>query len=176
MMAYDPKTQQLLLFGGDNATCGPNDYAACLNTWSCQDWVLVDVHGPATGGFGAMSYDPHLGTVVLYGGDNVNDTQTWERSGSGWQEAATSGPCNTSYDSMAPDEHGSVILFGGYGSCPFQNTTEKWTGTEWTTIPEMVAPPPRGFAVMAYDPLTQQTLLFGGSGQNGAYDDTWTFS
>ena len=121
-----------------------------------------------------MAYDPRLGTVVLYGGDNANNTQTWDWTGSAWQQVGSGGPCNTSFNSMARDVGRSVVLFGGYGFCGFQNTTELWTGTTWIQLAEGVSPPARAFQVMAYDPRRRQVVMFGGATADGTkLNDTW---
>ena len=172
MMAYDPRTRQLLMFGGQNPACGTD----CPDTWSWngQTWTEVNANGPQAGGNGAMAYDPNLGKIVLYGGDNAKDTQTWAWSGKSWNQIGSVGPCNTSYDSMASDVKGSVVLFGGYGLCTFQSTTEVWARRSWKELPTTVFPSARAFAVMAYDPLAKQTVLFSGQQYDGGLlDDTW---
>lgn len=179
-MAYDAKTEQLLMFGGNGPTCG-GSYDECPETWSWNGsaWTEVNAHGPRTGGSGAMAYDPKAGTVVFYGGDNANDIQTWAWTGTAWQQVSSSGPCNTAFTSLAPMVGGNDVLFGGYGFCSFQYKTEIWTGTEWIRVKRAVRPTARSFAVMAYDPLTKQDILF--SGEEGYRfhfalpDDTWSF-
>lgn len=174
MMAYDLRTGQLLMFGGEGALCN----GQCTDTWAWHgsSWSALNTAGPTLRG-GAMAYDRGLGTVVLYGAAHAGDTQTWEWTGKGWIEASATGPCNTSYAAMAGDDRASVVLFGGYGSCAFQDTTETWDGNDWIDHPEAPSPAARSFATMAFDPLTAQTILFGGEGSSspGAplLNDTW---
>jgi hypothetical protein len=63
---------------------------------------------------------------------------------------------------MAPGPGGrGMVLFGGRGDAPAAETWE-WSGSGWTLRRPATAPPPRTSGVMAYDPATGHTLLFGG--------------
>ncbi|MFN0249163.1 MAG: hypothetical protein ACKV2T_19930, partial [Kofleriaceae bacterium] len=64
-----------------------------------------------------------------------------------------------------------TVLFGGRRDSGFLADTWVWSGTAWTAV-EAAGPPARAEAVMAYDPVADRTILFGGiSDQNLA--DTW---
>ncbi len=70
-----------------------------------------------------------------------------------------------SYGTIAYDqERQEAVLFGGY---QFQNMTylnDTWTfdGSDWIEQYPQIAPSPRGNSKMAYDPVHQQSYLFGG--------------
>jgi hypothetical protein len=77
-----------------------------------------------------------------------------------------------------------MVLFGG---CDLDtgvalNDTWLWDGSNWTQITRFgifgqeQPPPARCAASMAFDPDTNQILLFGGIGVGGLLADTWAFN
>jgi hypothetical protein len=109
---------------------------------------------------------------------NVNG-QTWERDASGaWQFVTDQGPSPRYGHAMAYDEvRGVTVLFGGYlcqdalcnpgGPEPngeVYSDTWEWDGVAWTE--RVVASPPqaRWGHAMAYDPVRQRIVMFGGRG------------
>ena len=74
-----------------------------------------------------------------------------------------------------------VVMFGGVAiqqpnnQSKLVNDTWEWDGVSWTLMHPRHAPPPRGLATMAYDPVHHRTLLVGGSTSTGDRDDTWTW-
>jgi hypothetical protein len=73
-----------------------------------------------------------------------------------------------------------VVLFGGTdpsGSHAMYDDTWEYDGTTWTYRTPATSPPARQFHAMAYDPLRQRTVLFGGStGPFGPWvNDTWEY-
>ncbi|MGH7968912.1 MAG: Kelch repeat-containing protein, partial [Limisphaerales bacterium] len=77
-----------------------------------------------------------------------------------------------------------VLLFGGVSSSTGQllGDTWLWDGTNWQQITQFgifggsATPPPRSDAAMAYDPLRNAVVMFGGKGAHGILGDTWVFS
>ena len=67
-----------------------------------------------------------------------------------------------------------VVLFGGNFGINF-NETWTWNGTTWTLSPA-TGPCGRFAAGLAYDPIAQGEVLFGGAGCFGAQNDTWVFA
>ena len=45
----------------------------------------------------------------------------------------------------------------------------------WTQLSPAASPPARYYPAMAYDPVSKKIVLFGGFGDNGNLNDTWTF-
>jgi hypothetical protein len=154
-MAYDPATQQLLLWGGEvNAGRANGTNATWL--WNGTGWNQVgDGNGTAAGcggtepilnpcpasppariGFG-MAYDPALSEVVVFGGMNLfnelefNDTWGW--NGTLWTQLNIDSGCGNAYY-----------------PCPS-------------------SPPARDTLTMADDGATNQIVMFGGAG----FNDTW---
>jgi len=69
---------------------------------------------------------------------------------------------------------GQSVLFVGGAWPPAQ--TWLWSGNGWTQATG-VQPPPRQFAVMAYDPTSQSVLLVGGGNVAGPLTpDTWQWN
>ncbi|HET9780170.1 MAG TPA: kelch repeat-containing protein [Candidatus Dormibacteraeota bacterium] len=81
--------------------------------------------------------------------------------------------------------HGSMVVFGGnaQNGRPATNETWTWDGKFWTQHHPAASPTPRLNAVMAYDAVDHDVVLFGGvenvvsSGKGGmtTVDDTWTW-
>jgi hypothetical protein len=86
-----------------------------------------------------------------------------------------------------PENHG-VLLFGGAASHTAPNGTNPsttlgdtwlWDGKAWRQL-EVVGPPARSAAMVAYDSVRHVVVLFGGSGPEGLgqglyFQDTWTW-
>ncbi len=181
-MAFDPETGQIILFGGYNGSSG-----RLSDTWAYTipsvgvDWSQLNpATSPTARAVASMAFDPATGQLVLFGGTKSgarNDTWAWD--GSTWHDVTpTSGnPPARSGASMAFDPAtGQLILFGGNnGYSSYFNDTWSWDGTSWTNFtPASGSPAVRGYASMAFDPLTGQLILFGG--YNGGYlNDTWAW-
>jgi hypothetical protein len=172
-----------LLFGGtDNGRDSLNDTWAFGGTWTP---VSVSTSPPpARFGAGMATLGSHL---VLFGGDtapgaSLNDT--WMFDGTSWaQVSLSSSPSARERPSMATLGD-LVVLFGGSdGGGAYLNDTWAFavsasSGTSawasWTQKSVSSAPPGReGASAVA---LGDEVVLFGGSGDGGAYlNDTWTF-
>ena len=199
-MAYDPQSNQLILFGGDGGSLLNDTW-----DWNGTSWTqMADGGDPGcttacTGSPGprsgaAMAYDPSIGKLVLFGGlSPSNDTWTWD--GTSWTQVADGGdpgctttctdsPPTTVSGSMAYDTPANqLILFGGGGYN--SNATWNFDGTTWTQLDDGTdpgctdtcasSPPPRSGSGMEYDPAVQQLVLFGGLDQSTNLNDTWTW-
>ncbi len=94
-------------------------------------------------------------------------------------------PPPTALASMVWDaKDGYVLLFGGCSTAdcfgPPRNQTWIFRGGAWSELNLSVEPPARSIAQMAYDPVDQEVVLFGGLAGSGSHlrvlNDTWTFS
>ncbi len=184
--AYDPLTNQTVAFGGcvSGGACPDNQ------TWVFADgvWANVTDHtdAPPARDYAAMDYDANMQAILLFGGYGksgpLNDTWTY-RDGV-WTNVTfySVAPPAREAASLAfdpqPEENGSV-LFGGcipefiFDAC--DNDTWVWQGDAgWVQLNVSVAPPFRGWAMMAYDASDGYVVLFGGTnGLLGILDDTW---
>jgi len=136
-----------------------------------------------------MAYDAAIGTVILFGGNDIdsggdlNDTWTWD--GVTWtqQFPRISPPPRDSAGFTYNDAAQTVVLFGGSGNTSgdgvVMNDTWIWDGKakEWAQRFPDSSPSPRRTR-MTYDKATQTIVLFGGDiEQYGCcdvfYADTW---
>ncbi len=75
---------------------------------------------------------------------------------------------------------GRVILFGGRGADGALGDTWAYdvVTRDWTELPASssgMSPEPRGTHSLTFVPLTNEVVLFGGSGDEGVLGDTWTY-
>jgi hypothetical protein len=115
MMAYDPATQEVVLFGGFNWTI-----YSTADTWAFANGTWNQVPGgagPSSRNSGALAYDANLGGLVLFGGHDgwlfLSDTWLWANST--WTDlgGSAAGPAPRWGASEAPDAAGCLLLFGG---------------------------------------------------------------
>jgi len=180
-MARDAATGQVVLFGG-------RDYANQLfnDTWTWDGTSWTEQHpsvSPPARVWTNVVYDAATKQLVLFGGNtgtsNLNDTWTWD--GTSWtQQFPTNSPSPRRAPAMAYDAAtGQVVLFGGYDGVSQSDLNDTWTwdGTNWTQQTPSTSPPARQFATMAYDPPSNQVVLFGGwiRSSNTFLNDTWTW-
>ena len=180
-MAYDPATQQLLLFGGnDQSDNSLND----TWTWNGTTWSQLSPATSPPGRSGAsMAYDPITGQMLLFGGldqsnNFLNDTWTW--NGSTWSQLSLATSPSARYlASMAFDSStGQMLLFGGTtglsGTLTLDDTWT-WNGSTWIQLSPATSPGARYSASMAFNPSTSQMVLTGGTYNLFNYYDTWTW-
>lgn len=187
-MAYDEAAQSMLLFGGGNGGISP--YMRYADTWIWKNgWFqLSPITSPSARQASATAYDPTTGTVVLFGGADINNTllaETWTWDGVTWtqQFPQVSPPalaCATqsmTYDAAT----GSVVLFSCSDATGPLGDTWEWNGRAktWTQRFPASSPSPRR-APLAYDAATKTVVLFGGDNGGGDccsvyYNDTWTW-
>jgi len=181
MMAYDAANDRLVLFGGSPASgtyLGDTRVFACAtNTWS-------QVTGGATPSprYGhSMVYDPVRNEVVLFGGQLVNgngpfNNETWAFAGTSWQQRTPTNapPARFLHSATFDTVRGVMVLFGGGGPPATTSDTWEWDGVNWTlratTIPSSA--PLRGNSAIAYDPVRQRTVIFGGRTTTSFFNDT----
>jgi hypothetical protein len=89
-------------------------------------------------------------------------------------------PPGLQYASEAYDaDDQTVVLFGGLeADGSVSGATWIWNGTTWTqAATQFLGPPPRQGAAMAYNPNSEQLILFGGEGADGSFlNDTWAWN
>ena len=182
-MAYDPATDQQLLFGGIQSA---NTYADGTWTWNGTTWTpLSPAASPPARANASMAYDAATGQMLLFGGltsgaTYLNDTWTW--NGTTWTQLspATSPPVRYNASMVYDPATSQLLLFGGIGTgTTTGGDTWAWNGTTWTQLTPATSPSSRSRAMVTYDPATSQMLLFGGTtgtGSTTAYlNDTWTW-
>ena len=203
---YVPPTAKHLYLGYvDNCMAPGNTVPGCytdnvgsLNVTArlqnrAPDWVEPTLSSSPSARIGAsMAYDTATHSTVLFGGSGAfvpgptyGDTWIWRN---GWTQLspATSPPARESAGIAYDPTTGTVVLFGGEDNSnngAVFGDTWTWDGVTWTQQFPPVSPSarnPRG--AMAYDPVTETVLLFGGEGaDNGDYGgvpfgDTWEWN
>jgi PKD domain-containing protein/galactose oxidase-like protein len=185
-MSKDPPDDEIVLFGGTGSTetpCGPN-VTVVGDSWAytAGGWEkLVQLAGstPSNRTGAVSAFDPALGCVVLFGGQDVNLTplnDTWEFCHGAWTQlsAGNEPPARSDAAATYDPQHGGVLLFGGTdGTCCLGDT---WllTNNTWSQL-SASGPGPRRGATMFYDPTTASVVLFGGRNNVSALGDTWNF-
>ena len=176
VMAYDPISQKVVMFGGWDGSSYPND------TWTFDgtNWtqVITATAPPGRAGGGA-AYDSTLQKVVLYGGFDhqyLNDTWLWDGATSTWTEAtpaktpkAVTGPM------VFPDPlTGNADEFGGWDGRRYQLTTWRLRDDIWHKQYPKQFPSARAAGVIGTNPVLKQTVVFGGLADVNPVN-TWTF-
>ena len=176
-------------------------YSSFLNqTWTFNgtgtpDWTntsatLVDANGPLPGRTDmVMSYDG--GGVMLYGGRGGSSTDgvfqdTWTYDGLSPTVWTKQTPATVPYGRFKAQASflvgTGVVMFGGaIANGQLLNETWVYTGGNWSQVstPNTVAGTPnaRTDHAMATGTVVQtQVILFGGSGTNSQFNDTWSYT
>lgn len=175
-MAYDEKSRQLILFGGDSY----ND----TWVWDGQSWTqLFPASVPPIRSDASMAYDAASGQLILFGGVGTTGTalgDTWMWDGNNWLplNPAVSPPARAQASLVYDAATRRLVLFGGMlmGSehaTTVANDTWTWDGSNWTQENPRMSPSARAQASMAYDAATRQVVLFGGTTTTQELNDTW---
>lgn len=153
--------------------------------------------GLTAGANSALSPDPDLGGVVLFGGGVANNTSavhgTWLYKNGTWTDLgagfASSPPHGRIASALVWDPSaGVLVMFGGRnGSNSFNDTwvlsaTNVTNGHGWSNVTAATAPSPREFMASFYDPNTTSVIVYGGvcyrcggGYSNLTFNDTWSF-
>jgi hypothetical protein len=177
-MAYDPRSQSLLLFGG--LTSWPPTNAGKLNdTWLFQNGHWKQLHPPSSPKAryaAAMTYDYRDGYMLLFGGNTTWGpyADTWDFSLGTWTKVATSPTPTPRYGAGITYDWavGYVVMTNGRGlGTPSNLYTNTWTyktgaWAHWIAAPFWAKPVYRLGAAIASSPsrnASNLTLLAGGS-------------
>ena len=167
--AYDPRRQELVMFGG----AYDGDFKYAWGTWIRKDGKWKEFPGgtPPLRAYAAMADHPGSKKIVLFGGraGNDNSDETWLWDGASWQKASPkTHPSRRLAHQMALDEgSGRVLLHGGCKDnvCAERlDDTWAWDGADWTRL---VEGKPVGLAAggAAYDRSGAALLRFGTDGE-----------
>ncbi|HEX9892259.1 MAG TPA: kelch repeat-containing protein [Actinomycetota bacterium] len=155
-LAYDRTREELVLFGGIGIAEDGTPYTRLDDTWTWdgQDWSRRETPvapSPRTGA--GIAFDEARGETVLFGG-----------AGEGSPNQCTANVLNVCVD-----------LDGQGGDPGDLNDTWVWDGSSWARREPSVSPPVRGNMGMAYDPLRQRVVVFGGVSSQFMPHDTWVW-
>ena len=178
-LALDPRSQQLLLFGGaQNVSASGPQYDNALWSWDGSAWRSMAGSPPARSN-DAVAFDLHRGRLVMYGGDISSRgeiDETWEWDGKAWQLSASSGAGPRAHHAMVFDAARNQMIVFGNSDDAVANDTWGWDGKAWTRLADS-GPPRRGIPALAYDEARRVVVMFGGFGPNATLlNDTWEWN
>ena len=187
-LAHDVVRQRTILFGGIGPA--PN-FVLMGDTWALDQttWTRLNpAVSPSPRALSPMVWDPARQRLVLFGGFACGGPpacssvkiadDTWEWDGAAWSARSPTArpPARLGHGMVWDVARQRAVLFGGRTLSryqPFADTWE-WDGTTWLQRDPTVSPAPREGPGMAYDPLRQRVVLFGGGSTNPPwFDDTW---
>lgn len=173
-LAYDQVRNQAVLV--DNAG-GTWTWSSATLTWTRH----YPAHNPSNRSAAPMAWDGNLNGVLLFGGSSggaQNDTWLWD--GSDWSllAPASNPPIRYGANMVWDSVRNRIVLFGGQtGASPnvIYNDTWIWDGNTWTQLWPAGGPPAGRYNfAMAYDPVNQAVVIYGGNrGTPSTANDTW---
>ncbi|MCI4360268.1 MAG: PKD domain-containing protein, partial [Thermoplasmata archaeon] len=199
-MAYDPADREVIVDGGARLNFSSGAWGTVNDTWAYAAGTWTNISSAAPGGAldraaGQASYDPWNGSVVFVGGGStvnwtfgctpIDPVQTYVNRS--WYEYPSSvGPPQISQTMMTYDPAGPYLfLFGGfepsgtgsYASCIQTNATWVRSAGVWYNLTGSLSASPglRYLSGIAFDPVLDEVLLFGGNGNNAYLGDTWVY-
>lgn len=181
----------VLLFGGFQSSSP--FYLGDTWRWDGSNWSQLNPSTSPPPRIGAdLVGSPFGNLMVLYGGvrpSGVGDTWGWD--GTDWTmwddglAPGVHGPDAVTGTAMAFDiARGRFVLFGGASAAPARALqSETWeldfTTRTWSRITTASVPAARTEALMAYDFVRRECVLFGGKVSNGTTNvqvaETWTY-
>jgi hypothetical protein len=188
--SFDLETREVVIFGGSSSTYMSDTWTFNLNE---KIWHIrrphPDLSGPCRRDNHNLVYDPIGKVHWLFNGIAYPDQQpgcnrsaTWiyDRAKNEWTQVPISGDRN---HRLAPGvvhdpDRREFLQFGG-GAVNLSNTTVRFKIAErrWELVKTSSAPPPRTNIEggLVYDRAHKVFVLFGGKGNKGVLNDTWTF-
>ena len=188
-MAYDAADGYIVAY----LVRGDIGYPGYINeTWTYAHgvWSRLDSSDPnVTFGLG-MSYDPHLGAVLLFGGArNVSGAvvpYTWEFASGNWTQlpVATSPGANghSGTDLMTWDAlDGYPLMMSttrayGQGGELWDNGSWAFVNSTWTLKADFPFGPLASLGGLAFDGQCECTIMYGGINGFGLVNYTWAYS
>lgn len=198
-VALEPGGTGVLLFGGSNGQRWPT-YRNETWRWDGSSWTELPVPGPLAlpipptppgSGFADAMMWSQQGEMHLLFGSTVTQVGYgipvvgWPHTMSTWNGSAWLSPQITvlpptrSYSAIAVDTQANeAVLFGGspaFPSAPGALLEDTWVfdGSSWQQRTPANHPTARAGHSLAYDPIRDRIVLFGGADANGARTDTW---
>jgi hypothetical protein len=185
-LAFDERRGKTVLFGGQLGGFIPSggnetwEYDGVDWTRATPAFTMPGLESPA------MAYDQGRGVVVMFGGWDTNVSpavdhrETWEYDGVDWVLRPTANAPLTGYRTgmVYDQDRGRMVLYGGYSGGVQQNAWE-FDGNDWTNVLPGGGPGRISEGFMAYNPVLQSTVYFGGSGPNvvgTVNNETWVYT
>ena len=156
------------------------------NSESRDNWTkIIPLSSPPPRAYSSVSYDSKNHVGLLFGGSNYNETfnDTWiyDNNQARWiNRTPTLSPSSRAVSAITYDSKEELfVLFSGvlnstYGSYGNDTWTYDIKSNKWTNMSPSDAPP-GDIYIMAYDPIGNVCIAFGG-GNASADPSTWTYS
>ena len=172
--AFDSDRNVVVLFGGSPDSDETWEYDG--SAWTPISPATVPSERFKCG----MVYDEANGKIVMFGGYSGGFTgldETWEYDGTDWTLVSTpASPPPRGQPGMVYDAGSQVVLiFGGRHESLPRGDMWEYDGRRqrWRQKTPSPAPAARAGPGMAYDPVRDRTVVFGGLGQFAMLGDTW---
>lgn len=174
-MASHDATGKVVLFGG----AGIGSTADCW-IFDASGWTQFNGFLPPQRVNSAMVYDSARARLVMFGGDWGGELgDTWEWDGTAWiPRTPVIAPSPRGRHGMAYDQkRGVTVLFGGEDASGNQPLNEvwEWDGNSWVDKTPATGPTGRWFPNLAFDPVRQDILMYGGYTFTGPSLETWSW-
>ena len=171
-VAYDRQRQRLLMFGGEDSN---HELYAEVWEWDGSKWHKVEPLDPEGDGNpiarvgNKLVYAPDRSSILLFGGtDDYNAgsflSDTWEWNGKSWKllhKGGVDGPGDRVDMAVAYDEiRETMVVNGGYMGPICESSVWEFDGISWQQ--HASAMPARDKHQIAYDPVAQTLLMWGG--------------
>jgi hypothetical protein len=188
-MAYSPKTDQIVIFGG--AIANPNlpngmsgetwMYDVPTNTWT----EIKSPSAPSPRDNAGLVYDIESDRFILFGGAKLGDfclKDTWslDLSTKIWTQMKSKPKASCLGTTIVYNSKADrILVFGGQDFREGVARNETWaydynTDT-WTDLKPAVSPPGHIFASMAYDTKADRVIMWGGWGTLTDEVCTWIY-
>ncbi len=179
-VAWNFSSNKLVVFGGDTGGATPTllgdtwEWDPVTNTWT----DVTPATSPAPRRYAAMSWDPTIGGMLLFGGELASApsacaADTWWLLSGAWVQLnpTHTPPARRQHSLCTRSDFGDVFLCAGVDTtAPMPPTAQldtwQWNGSDWLAIvPTTSAIPAAVHNNQAvYDPLRQRIVLQGGYG------------
>ena len=166
------------------AWSGAADRVLILGTGRYTDLVAWDGTTPRTiaepqsppGGGGPLALDPLAQRVFAFPSDPVLGRTNWRWSDRRWQQVPSTTPLGLEGFDVATDPKRRRIVAFGRPDTPTTTPREtwEWDGVDWQLRSTPNQPTVRNAARLAYDPVHERVVLFGGLAFT-SLSDTWTY-
>jgi N-acetylneuraminic acid mutarotase len=176
-IAYDSASDRVLLL----ASLRGFTRIMPMETWAydpaADEWTQMEPDAAPRPSRPRLAFDDESGRLVSF------ERETWSYdfgSGQWMQMGAELSPPGRMFHNMVYHEGADrTIVFGGWavGNRLFADTwAYDYNSDTWAELMPPMSPPAREYSAMAYDPVTDRIILFGGAGPGeAALGDTWAY-
>ena len=191
-LVYDTRENRTVLFGGcervlptDSCTLANDtwEYDPAVNRWTNRSPAA----SPSRRANFGMAYDSQSALTIVFGGRALAGSYSWSDetwvynfTANAWtQRHPSAHPSPRGYHSMVYDDRTDlVVLYGGLSNVAMSQDTWVYDvdRDEWRNVTPATGPGPLARQAMAYDPVNDVVVLFGGiDASSRTRNETWVF-